>query len=180
MWAFHQAWWDAYGPNAHDQTLVVVDPSSATPHRPIPALPLMAPTAMQPARRLPKVGRRRPANSSHSVPSSTWARRPRSRRVQPRRIRARSIAAISTVHSATALNPTRLRSPKTQWKARCYAFRARQLRAEPTPATGRRRSQPPGRRIKPAPCVARYPEFLALATRRNERRIGRLTRAETR
>lgn len=26
-WAFHRAWWDAYGGDAHDQTLVVVDPS---------------------------------------------------------------------------------------------------------------------------------------------------------
>jgi len=25
-WAFHRAWWDAYGANAHDQTVVVVDP----------------------------------------------------------------------------------------------------------------------------------------------------------
>jgi CelD/BcsL family acetyltransferase involved in cellulose biosynthesis len=40
-WAFHRAWWDAYGENAHDQTLVVVDPSSATPERPIAIVPLM-------------------------------------------------------------------------------------------------------------------------------------------
>lgn len=25
-WAFHRAWWDAYGANAHDQTLVVFEP----------------------------------------------------------------------------------------------------------------------------------------------------------
>jgi CelD/BcsL family acetyltransferase involved in cellulose biosynthesis len=25
-WAFHRAWWDAYGRNAHDQTMVVLDP----------------------------------------------------------------------------------------------------------------------------------------------------------
>ena len=24
-WAFHRAWWDAYGANAHEETLVVVD-----------------------------------------------------------------------------------------------------------------------------------------------------------
>ncbi|HJW23027.1 MAG TPA: GNAT family N-acetyltransferase [Candidatus Limnocylindrales bacterium] len=28
-WGFHRAWWDAYGENAHDQTLVVVDPDCA-------------------------------------------------------------------------------------------------------------------------------------------------------
>ena len=27
-WAFHRAWWDAYGDNAHDQTLVVLDPDA--------------------------------------------------------------------------------------------------------------------------------------------------------
>jgi CelD/BcsL family acetyltransferase involved in cellulose biosynthesis len=39
--AFHRAWWDAYGENAHDQTVVVVDPTSATPDRPIAIVPLM-------------------------------------------------------------------------------------------------------------------------------------------
>ena len=28
-WAFHRAWWDAYGSNAHDQTLVIVDHARA-------------------------------------------------------------------------------------------------------------------------------------------------------
>jgi hypothetical protein len=27
-WAFQRAWWDAYGANAHDQTLVVIDPDA--------------------------------------------------------------------------------------------------------------------------------------------------------
>jgi len=27
-WAFHRAWWDAYGTTAHDQTLTVTDPAS--------------------------------------------------------------------------------------------------------------------------------------------------------
>jgi CelD/BcsL family acetyltransferase involved in cellulose biosynthesis len=27
-WAFHRAWWDAYGTSAHEQTLVVVDPEA--------------------------------------------------------------------------------------------------------------------------------------------------------
>ncbi len=29
-WAFHRAWWDAYGDNAHEETLVVVDAASPT------------------------------------------------------------------------------------------------------------------------------------------------------
>ena len=40
-WAFHRAWWDAYRDNATDETIVVVDPASATPDRPIAILPLM-------------------------------------------------------------------------------------------------------------------------------------------
>jgi Protein involved in cellulose biosynthesis (CelD) len=40
-WAFHRAWWDGYGENAHDQTVVIVDPSSATPGQPIAIVPLM-------------------------------------------------------------------------------------------------------------------------------------------
>jgi hypothetical protein len=27
-WAFHRAWWDAYGENAHDETVIVVDPAA--------------------------------------------------------------------------------------------------------------------------------------------------------
>ena len=40
-WAFHRAWWDAYGANAHDETLVVV-PADA-PHNadPVAIIPLM-------------------------------------------------------------------------------------------------------------------------------------------
>jgi CelD/BcsL family acetyltransferase involved in cellulose biosynthesis len=44
-WGFHRAWWDAYGDNAHDQTLVVVDPAapadSAAPERIVAIAPLM-------------------------------------------------------------------------------------------------------------------------------------------
>lgn len=40
-WAFHRAWWDAYGDNAHEQTLVAV-PAGAPPGAdPIAILPLM-------------------------------------------------------------------------------------------------------------------------------------------
>lgn len=38
-WAFHRAWWDAYGENAHEQTLVAVDPDR--PREPVAILPLM-------------------------------------------------------------------------------------------------------------------------------------------
>ena len=40
-WAFHRAWWDAYGSNGHDHTVAVFDPSSAMPDRPVAIAPLM-------------------------------------------------------------------------------------------------------------------------------------------
>jgi CelD/BcsL family acetyltransferase involved in cellulose biosynthesis len=40
-WAFHRAWWDAYGANAHDQTMVVLDPDAGTAADPIGIAPLM-------------------------------------------------------------------------------------------------------------------------------------------
>jgi CelD/BcsL family acetyltransferase involved in cellulose biosynthesis len=40
-WAFHRAWWDAYGATAHEQTLVVVDPRGPDPAAPIGIVPLM-------------------------------------------------------------------------------------------------------------------------------------------
>ena len=40
-WGFHRAWWDAYGANAHEQTLVVVDPAAAQPAAPLAIVPLM-------------------------------------------------------------------------------------------------------------------------------------------
>jgi CelD/BcsL family acetyltransferase involved in cellulose biosynthesis len=40
-WAFHRAWWDAYGATAHEQTLVVVDPEAPPPAPPIAIVPLM-------------------------------------------------------------------------------------------------------------------------------------------
>ena len=38
-WAFHRAWWDAYGENAHDETLVVCRDSGAA--EPVAIVPLM-------------------------------------------------------------------------------------------------------------------------------------------
>jgi Acetyltransferase (GNAT) domain len=49
-WAFHRAWWDAYGADAHEETMVVVDPAAAgsepgarsgIPLDPIAIIPLM-------------------------------------------------------------------------------------------------------------------------------------------
>ncbi len=40
-WGVHRAWWDAYGGNAHEQTLVVVDPAAADPDAPVAIVPLM-------------------------------------------------------------------------------------------------------------------------------------------
>jgi hypothetical protein len=40
-WGVHRAWWDAYGANAHEQTLVVVDPAAADPDAPVAIVPLM-------------------------------------------------------------------------------------------------------------------------------------------
>ena len=42
-WAFHRAWWDAFGPNAHEQTLVVVraDAPADGGAAPIAIVPLM-------------------------------------------------------------------------------------------------------------------------------------------
>ncbi len=48
-WAFHRAWWDAYGGNGHDNTIVVVDPSSHTPDRPVAIAPFMHRRVVEPS-----------------------------------------------------------------------------------------------------------------------------------
>ncbi len=40
-WAFHRAWWDAYGDNAHEQTMVVIDGDAAADAPPIAIVPFM-------------------------------------------------------------------------------------------------------------------------------------------
>ena len=40
-WAFHRAWWDGYGSNAHDETLVVVPADAPDDAEPIAIAPLM-------------------------------------------------------------------------------------------------------------------------------------------
>ncbi len=40
-WAFHRAWWDAYGESAHDETLVVLDSAGAPDAEPVAIVPLM-------------------------------------------------------------------------------------------------------------------------------------------
>ncbi len=48
-WAFQSAWWDAYGENAHAETLVLVDPAAADPGRPVAIAPLMHRHVVEPA-----------------------------------------------------------------------------------------------------------------------------------
>jgi CelD/BcsL family acetyltransferase involved in cellulose biosynthesis len=48
-WAFQRAWWDAYGSNAHDNTVAIFDPSSPTPERPIAIAPLMHRHVVEPS-----------------------------------------------------------------------------------------------------------------------------------
>ena len=48
-WAFHRAWWDAYGENAHDQTVVVVDPAAPDPSKPVAIIPLMDRHVVEPS-----------------------------------------------------------------------------------------------------------------------------------
>ncbi|HSO30613.1 MAG TPA: GNAT family N-acetyltransferase, partial [Candidatus Sulfomarinibacteraceae bacterium] len=40
-WAFHRAWWDAYGSNAHEQTLIAVRADAAAGVDPVAIVPLM-------------------------------------------------------------------------------------------------------------------------------------------
>jgi CelD/BcsL family acetyltransferase involved in cellulose biosynthesis len=40
-WAFHRAWWDAYGETAHEQTLVVIDADGPADAPPLAIAPLM-------------------------------------------------------------------------------------------------------------------------------------------
>jgi CelD/BcsL family acetyltransferase involved in cellulose biosynthesis len=40
-WAFHRAWWDAYGANAQEETLVVVPSDAPSDAEPVAILPLM-------------------------------------------------------------------------------------------------------------------------------------------
>ena len=40
-WAFQRAWWDAYGSNVQDETVVIVDPSAPDPAAPVAIVPLM-------------------------------------------------------------------------------------------------------------------------------------------
>ena len=40
-WAFHRAWWDAYGANAHDQTIVVMNEAAGDDAAPVAIIPFM-------------------------------------------------------------------------------------------------------------------------------------------
>ena len=48
-WAFQRAWWDAYGENAVEQTLLVVDPAAADPSQPVAIAPLMHRHVVEPS-----------------------------------------------------------------------------------------------------------------------------------
>ncbi len=47
-WAFHRAWWDAYGANAHEETLVVVPGGAPDDTPPVGIVPLMHRHAVEP------------------------------------------------------------------------------------------------------------------------------------
>jgi hypothetical protein len=40
-WPFHRAWWDAFGANAHEETVVVTDPAAPAGAPPVAIVPLM-------------------------------------------------------------------------------------------------------------------------------------------
>jgi hypothetical protein len=48
-WAFHRAWWDAYGESAHDQTLVVIDRDAAPDDALVAIVPLMHRHVVEPS-----------------------------------------------------------------------------------------------------------------------------------
>ena len=48
-WAFHRAWWDAYGSNAHDHTIVVVDKAGGMLDRLVAIAPLMHRHVVEPS-----------------------------------------------------------------------------------------------------------------------------------
>jgi len=48
-WAFQRAWWDAFGDNAHAETLVLVDPGAADPRQPVAIAPLMHRHVVEPS-----------------------------------------------------------------------------------------------------------------------------------
>jgi CelD/BcsL family acetyltransferase involved in cellulose biosynthesis len=47
-WAFQRAWWDGYGENAHDETMVVVDAAAPRNAPPVAIVPLMHRHAVEP------------------------------------------------------------------------------------------------------------------------------------
>ncbi len=47
-WAFHRAWWDAYGANAHEETLVLVPADAPDDAAPVAIVPLMHRHAVEP------------------------------------------------------------------------------------------------------------------------------------
>ena len=64
-WAVHRAWWDAYGANAHDQTLVVVDEAAPDDALPVAIVPLMHRHEVEPD---DAILRTRMRGAGHSAP----------------------------------------------------------------------------------------------------------------
>ena len=50
-WAFHRAWWDGYGANAHEETLVIVPADAAAGADPVAIVPLMHRHEVEPSDR---------------------------------------------------------------------------------------------------------------------------------
>ena len=68
-WAFHRAWWDAYGANAHEETLVVVPADAPSDADPVAILPLMHRHEVEPTDALTATQMRH-AEGAHLTPGA--------------------------------------------------------------------------------------------------------------
>ncbi len=109
---FHRAWWDAYGANAHDQTLVVVDPAGVDPDAPGRDRPAHAPPRGGARRRdPPDPPARRPARAAHAGGADRQGRL--LRRLLPRRLRHAPRRARPTSRPWPTRSPKPLPPPGT-------------------------------------------------------------------
>ena len=122
-WGVHRAWWDAYGANAHEETVVVI-PADARPdappvgHRPADAPPRGGARRHRAADDDPPPGRpgdhRRPARRQGRVLRRQLPRRLRDAPRGPRRPRPRSPTRSPTTSPTAATRATRIRgTPST-------------------------------------------------------------------
>lgn len=73
-WSFHRAWWDAYGANAHDDTLVVAAAGARDPLGPtalVAIVPLMHRHAVEPTDAATHTALRRPDTGPHAIVAPT-------------------------------------------------------------------------------------------------------------